>query len=799
MSFPDCKAFFFLFFLVLFSCGEEPRTSFPEPLPAGEPLTLWYRQPAAEWKEALPVGNGRLGAMVFGHPLRERLQLNEDSLWPGGPGWGDSRGTPADLAEIRRLLVEGRHREADSLLVERFSYKSVLRSHQTLGDLFLDFAYADTTMTGYRRALDLERAVATTTATIGGHSFRQEVFASQPDDVLVVRLETADPKGLTFRVRLRRPDDGELETAVTEPWGAAGLRMTGEVTQTGGVVHSEAAPLSQGVSFAVGLRAHADGGRTEVSNDELYIAGARSVTLLLAAFTDFYYPGEYRDKLERHMATAASKSYADLLAVHTRDHQALQGRVRLHLAGADSLDLVPTDERLARIVNGNDDPGLARLLFQYGRYLLIASSRPGTNPANLQGIWNQHIQAPWNADYHLNINLQMNYWPAEVTNLSECHEPLFAFIDRLRERGRITAREQYGMGGFVVHHASDLWAPAWMRAAQPYWGSWQMGSGWLLQHLWEHYRFTQDKEFLREQAWPALREGAQFYSDWLMDDPRDGSLVSAPSTSPENSFIAPSGDTVASCLGSAIDQQIIAEVFDNTLAAADLLGIDDELTARLRDQRARLRPGTVIGPDGRLLEWDRPYAEPEPGHRHMSHLYAFHPGDDITEAGTPDLFAAVRRTLQYRLDNGGAGTGWSRAWLINFAARLQDGAMAEEHIRLLFQKSMYPNLFDAHPPFQIDGNFGYTAGVAEMLLQSHEGFLRLLPALPPGWPTGRVEGLRARGGYTVDLAWQDGRLQEVLIRPVKDGSCTIRYGDREQTLELEGRAVYRLNGNLEEE
>ncbi|MBN2416375.1 glycoside hydrolase family 95 protein, partial [bacterium] len=433
---------------------------------------------------------------------------------------------------------------------------------------------------------------------------------------------------------------------------------------------------------------------------------------------------------------------------------------------------------------------------QYGRYLLIACSRPGTNPANLQGLWNEHIEAPWNADYHLNINLQMNYWPAEVTNLSECHEPLFDYIERLAERGRITAREQYGCRGFVVHHASDLWAPAWMRAAQAYWGSWIHGGGWLMQHLWEHYRFSGDRDFLADRAWPLLRDCALFYADWLVRDDRDGTLVSSFATSPENSYLAPDGTPTALTRGSAVDQQIIREVFDNTLAAAEILGIENDQTAEIRRKRDQLRSGTVIGPDGRLLEWDRPREEPEKGHRHMSHLYAFHPGDDITPGKTPELFAAARKTLEYRLAHGGAGTGWSRGWLINFAARLQDGDMAHDHIMRLFEKSIFSNLFDAHPPFQIDGNFGYTAGVAEMLLQSHAGAVHLLPALPSAWPAGQVSGLKARGDITVGMTWVDGVLHWAELVSPAGTPVTVRYGTGEYTADFskKERWVLRRSG-----
>lgn len=768
----------------LFSCKPDPDYLFE----AAE--RIWLAQPAEEWVEALPLGNGRLGMMVFGKTEEERIQLNDDSLWPADLNWEEPPGTSEDLQNIRQALFDGKHAEADRLFVEKFSNKEVKRSHQTLGDLFVEFNHSN--ISNYHRELDLRTAIAKMAYQTDNAKVTQEAFVSHPHQVMVVHYTTDAAEGLSGRIRLTRPGDEGFPTAVTRSVGNDQLVMQGEVTQRKGRFRSEAVPILEGVRFETRLLLRQKGGKLRSGEDYLELEGVQEVTLLMVSNSSFY-QDDYAEQNEIQLNNLKKLSLNDLRTAHIRNHQNLFDRVKLKLPGKE-LDSLPTDARLARIKEGQLDPHLAQVLFQYGRYLLIASSGPGTNPANLQGLWNPHINAPWNADYHLNINLQMNYWLADVTNLAELNQPLFDYVDRLLESGRQTALKNFGCRGSFIPHATDLWAPTWLRAPTAYWGCSVGAGGWLMQHYWEHYAFSGDTTFLRERVLPALTQVAQFYSDWIIVDPRDGYLVSAPSTSPENRFLDDSNQSAATCMGSAMDQQIIEEVFRHYLKACKRLDVSTNLRDTVESQYQQLRPGFVIGSDGRILEWAREYEEAEPGHRHMSHLYGFHPGTAVSKDDTPVLFDAVRRTLQHRLDNGGAGTGWSRAWLINCSARLLDGEMAHEHIQQLFQQSIYDNLFDAHPPFQIDGNFGFTAGVAEMLVQSHEeGKLRLLPALPKAWHTGHIKGTKVRGGLTLDVKWENGELQEAILQATADRKLTLIYGEQRKALELRAgeRVVYR--------
>jgi alpha-L-fucosidase 2 len=743
---------------------------------------LWYRQPAQRWEEALPLGNGRLGIMVFGNPVHEHIQLNDDSMWPGDPGWDKPEGGPKDLDKIRQLLFAGNHAEADKLFVEKFSRKSVVRSHQTLGNLHIELNHEN--ITDYRRALDIGHAVASVSYKTEGKRVTEELYVSKPHQAIIIEIDTERSEGLNGLIRLSRPDDEGYPTASTRSAEGNLLILDGEVTQRGGVFNSDPFPIEHGVGFQTCLKLVNEGGEVIAGEDHLEMKNVRKAIFYIVSNSSWYH-SDYVKQNEINLKYLAKSSIEAIRAAHIEDYKALYSRVELEIGDRGPNNL-PTDQRIARVQQGSTDPGLEALLFLYGRYLLISSSRPGTNPANLQGLWNPHIIAPWNGDYHLNINLQMNYWPANPTHLSELNMPLFDFIDRLVENGKAVARTNFGCRGSFIPHATDIWAPTWLRAPTAYWGCSVGAAGWLMQHYWHHFEYTLDTLFLKTRAYPAIREVTLFYSDWLVEDPRDDFLVSAPSTSPENQFLNPEGIPAASCLGSAMDQQIIAEVFRNFLKASHVLKMQDPLIKKVQQQLDRLRPGFVLGNDGRILEWDREYEEMEPGHRHMSHLYGFHPGSAVTKSETPELLEAVRKTLDYRLQHGGAGTGWSRAWLINCSARLLDGPMAHENIRLFVKNSVYPNLFDQHPPFQIDGNFGFTAGVAEMLIQSHEDHLiRILPALPAAWTTGYVKGLKARNGILVDISWENGQLERVVLHPQYSQTIRLVYGNLVETTDLE--------------
>jgi len=737
---------------------------------AGGGMVLWYDAPAKRWTDANPIGNGRLGAMIFGRTDKELIQLNEDTIWAGKPHDYAHKGAVTHLPQIRKLLFEGKQRDAHRLAQREFMSVPLRQMpYQPLGDLELTFPGHERADV-YRRELDIDSGIWRLKYKAGGVNYTREMLASYPDNALALRIASDEKGKVNFTVGLTCPHKAGTVNAPSHNQ----LVLSGQV-QDGGI------------RFETRLLVTVDGGQVgKADGGGLEVKGADAATLVLVAGTNFVnfrdVSGDPSRRCEKMIQAVADKSWQQIRKAHVADHRKLFRRVTLDL-GRTAKAAQPTDKRIKAFGDG-DDPHLAAVYFQFGRYLMIASSRPGGQPANLQGLWNPSLRPPWECKYTVNINTEMNYWPAEATNLPECHIPLFDALADMTISGASVAREHYGARGWVLHHNFDLW-----RGAAPInnsnHGIWPTGGAWLCQHLWWHYEYGGDKQFLAKRAYPIMKAAAMFFVDSLVADPRSdkGWLISTPSNSPEN------GGLVA---GPTMDHQIIRDLFGNVIAASEVLGRDAELRKKLTEMRAKIAPNQ-IGRLGQLQEWLEDKDNPRNRHRHCSHLWGLHPGREITPRGTPALCAALKKSLEFR---GDGGTGWSKAWKINFWARLLDGDHSYRMLSSLIATGTYPNMFDAHPPFQIDGNFGGTSGIAEMLLQCHTGQIELLPALPKALAKGKVAGLRARGGFEIDITWEGGKLVEAAVRSKLGRTCEIRYGKTVIKLETKPGKAYRLDAAL---
>lgn len=761
----------FLAVLLLFSsCSQEKESD----------LTLWYDQPASKWTEALPVGNGRLGAMVFGGVEKEHIQFNEETLWTGAPNDYSHPGAFLYLGTIRQLLFDGKQKQAEDLALKEFMSIPIRQeAYQPFGDLYIDFP-GHIRYLNYHRQLDIQNAICQTTYSVGGVNYKREVLASNPDQVIVINLTASKKEALTFTLNL---DSEHSEKSLT----------TENNTQSLSVAVKDGA-----LKGLARIKIDTDGDITTADN-RIFVSGAEKATIWLSANTNFKKYDDVSNDPESLLGVTfkgiEGLKYEKAKERHVADYQSLFNRFTLNM-GSNGRDTLPTNIRIQKFIDSPDDPQLISLYTQYGRYLLISSSRPGTQPANLQGIWNKELNPPWGSKYTVNINTEMNYWPAELTNLSECAEPLFSLIKDCSVTGAKVARVHYNADGWVLHHNTDLWRGTAPINASNH-GIWVSGSGWLSSHLWEHYQYTQDEDFLRERAYPLMRGAALFYSEFLIVDPVTGWLISTPSNSPEN------GGLVA---GPTMDHQIIRSLFRSCIEASEILGIDKDFATMLGEKADSIAPNQ-IGQYGQLQEWLTDIDDPDNKHRHVSHLWGIYPSKDINWETSPELMEAAKQSLIFRGDD---ATGWSLAWKINFWARLLDGDHAYELIKLLFRPigindprfekggGSYPNLFDAHPPFQIDGNFGAPSGIVEMLIQSHLSAIDILPALPSNLDKGEISGVCARGGFELSFRWEEGKLIKVEVLSKAGKECKLRYKDKTVSINTLAGEKYQFNGDLQE-